>query len=374
VETAGFTKVSNLAGAKGIRFGEQPSLAKQEDDAMSVSQSFGAAVDSAIAANPALDNTGAAPPQQGDPGQGVVAAPQQGQPAPEGDKQPGFVGFKPAEQPAATPGANGAPAPDGGKWKLADGVAPDLVVAHDAEGKPITAAEVQSGYMRTNDYTQKSQELAGFKERANLWDTYIQENGPILEKLDSNDPATVKDAIFEIARMYGVDLGAGSARDAQGRFVSTNKPAVDLEALKTEYGETSPEYLLAVRNNELEGQIAELQKGFGDFKTAQERATAQAQAGSVITQIASEWSAGGFNADVNGAFQLIGQPITAEAAMILHNYEALMNHNVRVARAQGGNGSLPNEPGGAHLRTKVDPSGLSFSQFVDKTVHTPGQR
>jgi hypothetical protein len=284
---------------------------------------------------------------------------------------------------APTEGLIGLPeqtveAPTDSKFTLADGIAEDQVLYHDSDGKPVTAKDVQASYFRQADYTRKTQELAQAKEVLGWIEKNqgsIQTAAPILDALASGDKAALAQAIKQIADQQAVELPQGRQRDEQGRFAKAEPDAelYDLEQMAELHGADSLAYDMAVRTNaaimanrqlgdKLNGVDQQLKGFFGQLQQQQQ----QAQNLAAINEVAQGWKANGFQPDTEGAAALIGKTITPQQAMILHNFEGLQRHNVRIAK---GTPPAKSEPGGAVSgKTGVSPEGKSLTQYINETM------
>lgn len=344
---------------------------------MSLSAAIESAVDSmgtpgqpagGAAPTPAPSATAAAP----ETGTAAPAAPAQGaEQAPTG---PGFIGYTP-EQPAAD-----SPTPEGAaKWQFAEGVNPDQVIATDDQGQPIKASDVQASYMRQADYTRKTTEMAEFRRTAEPAVEFVQQNMEYIQAFGSGDPAQVKSALEKLAQSYGVELGSpqpGAAnRDPSGRFAPSGadgaKPGASLIDV-SKYDEDSEAHEIAVahnaqieRNQDLEAKVSEVNSKLDRFLSGVQTRIEQDQTLEKMESVASTWAKGGLAADVKGAYELVGRPITAEQAMQLHHWERVQEHNYRVMMARGGaQGPAHSEPGPSGVRPPVTPDGKSFSQYA----------
>lgn len=347
---------------------------------MAVQQSIAAFVDSkedaapTTEAAPQSDSTTVEQPAT------TVQASDTAQPAAE-EQVPGFVGFTP-EQPAE---AQTAPE-EGGKWTPE--VDPETPIFKDANGNPITAKDLQSGFMAQADYTRKTQELAQQRDQLDPQIAELEtgepyrlsewwaDSLPVIQPLYSEDPEDRVQAVMAIAEKFGVadriTGQGGRQRDERGRFVSTTQEAEDegptLEEIEAEYGKDSPEYRNAARLERLASQNADLQgkldKFLGGFQTQAQEQERQSE----FDRISADWGRNGFTADSQAASRLVGQQITPEQAMTLANHARLMQHNVnvavRLAKAQATR--TPDEPIAGDRRPVVDAAGKSMTQFVDE--------
>lgn len=308
-----------------------------------------------------------------------------------GEAQPGLIGV--TEDPAASGQAGqgqGAAAAGGTAWKLAEGVAPETVVAIGEDGKPITAAEIQRGYLRESDYTRKTQEAAELRRQAEEAIAWARQNEWFLADISSGEPAKVQAAIERIAQASGVSLGqgapgaAGPARGADGRFVSSGQggeqgglqkidPAqfVD-EAFPQGHPLVHTVNALIDQLNTKDQSIAAIQKEINDFKGGVQQAMAQQQSLAELSNVAHTYEAAGLEGiDLAGAQKLVGQTITPAQAMTLHHFEKILRHNLAVARAGSTAASTPNEPAGV-AGQNLDLSTMSLAQALEATAHSRG--
>lgn len=274
--------------------------------------------------------------------------------------QPGLIGV--AEEPEA-------PKQEG--FKLADGVTPDYVVAIDPEGKPIKASDVQASFFRQSDYTRKTQEIAAMAKQFPQAAQWFQDNtehinavNPILQALQTGDQQALQAALQPFMDQAGVQ----KPRDAQGRFTkqTEEEELYDLDELEPDtlaYQMATRHNALVQRNSqvlaEVQGVKSKLEQFVGNVQNEQQRMQIQSE----LSSIASGWKAKGFEGDVSGAAALIGQPIGPNEAMLLHNYEAIMRHNLGLK----GN-SVPSVPAAQQAQPNVSPAGKSLAQFFAETT------
>ena len=314
---------------------------------MSLTASLESALDSA-APTAAPDGQ-----QAPDPGQ-------TGQPAEETPSQ-SFVGLPP-EQPT---GQEGTPTPEAGKFKLE--LAPETVVALDQEGKPITAGEFQSGYMRYSDYTRKNQEFSEYRSETEPVMGWFNENRSVIEALGSDDPEERLNALLHVAKENDIDLGQARSRGTDGRFTAQQSASgVDLDAIAQQHGEDSVAYQIAVQNQALQSRLDRLEKDHTNFTQGLQTSFQRQQQQSEAERVASEWGKGGFTADVGSAMKMVGQPITPEQAMQLSHFEKIMRHNIAVAK---GGSLLPNDPASGS-RPRASMAGKSLSQAIGDAFHS----
>jgi len=251
----------------------------------------------------------------------------------------------------------------------------DTVVGETPDGKPITLADLESGYLRHEDYTRKTQEI---QETVSLF----KELEPYYKAITEGSDEEALGAVLEILDQRGLgdrlaELFAGAQGSApQGVAGQPAAPyanssgsysTIDLSA----FAEGTPEYELAKRYNELvqmnSGFASELERvnsQFVQLVEAIERSAAQEQAKRKINEIASNWQSKGFsNIAVDKAYELIGQPITPEQAMFLAHMEDLIRHQAAYLVSKN-MVPKPNEPGALSSRNGVRPDELSFRDFA----------
>lgn len=284
------------------------------------------------------------------------------QPTPPAEGQGGELIGLPKDQPDA---GQQPPSQDSGKIELA--VAPDTIVGN-LDGKPVTAQEIQQGYLRTADYTRKTQELAAQRAEFQPYVEFIEANHSYLEDFVSGDPGRVKAAILEIAENFGVDLGS-RPRTPDGRFASptSGQQPSGLFDLN-DYVEGTPEYESARRANELiasqQQAIDALRAEITDFKGGLQSQMEQARTLETAQAIAQQYATSGMDGiDVDAAMKLVGQPKSVEDAMRLHHFEQILRHNARVLEQRFK--APPNEAKGAS-REPGSLAGKSLAQAFDE--------
>jgi hypothetical protein len=274
-----------------------------------------------------------------------------------------FIGVTPEEPEAEEEGLNVA-----GEWELNVGI--DEVIA-TVDGKPVTAGEVKSGFMRQADYTKKTTELAEYRKQAQDGYDFVEANRPVLERLATNDPAQVKEALLDVAKQYGVDLGSapsGQQRGPNGQFISPqeeeNNGLIDLSM----YQEDSEAFRLGSALNASMEKNNSLETKLDNFLGQFQQEVASVQTSQTAQALASEWAGKGM-ADVNvdDAIRLVGQPMTVEQAMTMQNFEAIIRHTINVAKSKG-NRPIPSEPG-VVARKPGSFAGMSLSDALESTVH-----
>lgn len=296
---------------------------------------------------------------------------QQTEQTPQVNPVDAFFGQEPEGDPEGTPNVQD------GNIELA--LDPDTVVGKTPDGKPITAAEVQRSFLREADYTRKTMEIADVRKKASDYDTFVQENGEILADLDSGDESRVIRGLEAIAKARGVQLPnqapPQSQRGPDGRFLSKSQSEfqpIDLEELvpgTSEYqmAQTVNRLIeLNQQNPEMTALKEELTQMRGFFNTLNQGIQTN-QMRSEMDALAGQWSTkvNFKEADIDGAMELVGKPISAVQAMQLHHMSKYMKHMVTLAQ---GNQSPPNvfsEPA-AGGSAPVNPENMSLAGFISR--------
>lgn len=256
------------------------------------------------------------------------------------------------------------------------------VVGLDADGKPVTVAELQRSFMRQSDYTQKTTEAAEIRKQAEAETAWARQNEWFLNDISSGDPARVQAALGRIAQAAGVQLGdpasqaqPGSRDPATGRFVASQQNATGaLQKLDPTQFEDHP--LVTVVNNLIDQMGAKdtaleaISKKIGDFESGVQTAMKNQQVEADLSAAAQVYKGHGLDTDVEAARKLIGQPMTAQQAMTLSHFEKILRHNAAVLRGgQGGQGAAPNEPAGVGGQN-LDMSNMSLKQALEAATHS----
>ena len=293
------------------------------------------------------------------------------QPAATTEGQGGeFIGI-PADQPAAGQETQETPE-SSGKIELA--VSPDTVLGQ-IDGKPLTAQEVQNGYLRQADYTRKTQETAALKAEVEPYVPFIRENLTYLEDFASGDTTRITSALLDIAKNFNVDLGSaaggGRARGADGRFVAATTPQ-EASALfdLSEFEEGSDAWEVAKRSNDAytaqAAKVAEIEERLNSFTSGIEQRVSEHTRLTEAAAIGDRWKASGFEGiDTDGAMALVGEPMTVEQAMTIHHFAQILRHNVAVAQKRAS--ATPHEPSGVQ-REPGSLAGKSLSQAFDERL------
>lgn len=342
---------------------------------MAVSESLSQALDSAFADK----STPAGAPDGGSQSaaSGSESSAAGGQQSSEGGTAASLIGL-PAEQPAAAAGAEGGQAAT--QWKLAEGVASETVVAIGEDGKPITAGEVQAGYLRQSDYTQKTQAAAALKAQADEAIAWARQNEWFLSDIGSGDPARVQAALGKIAEKAGIQ---GSGFRGQGANQGSGGGAQGSGALaKIDPAQFEDHPLVTTVNSLIDAleardtQIGTITKEIADFKTGVGKAMQAQEMHTALSAVEQEYKAAGLQGiDVQGAQTLVGKAITPAQAMQLAHFEKIIRHNLAIAGHQGpagggqDAGAAPNEPlsvgeGGA------DPTKMGLTEYINATIHS----
>jgi len=246
------------------------------------------------------------------------------------------------------------------------------------DGKPVTAAEVRDGYMRTSDYTKKTQELSAKRKEAEQYEQWYRSSEPYLTGLNSNDPAERAATVQKIAQDFGVELGSQSSRqrDERGRYTSAQSQDDDLLDLE-DFQPGTEEYTAAqrwnnqvVQNRELRDQLKGLQQSFEQFATGVQTTVQQNQQRAEAEAVAQSWTASGLQGiDVDGAMQLVGKPMDVNQALRLHHFEAILRHNHRLA-AGGTQTNTPNEPASSAGPGRGSLKGVSLTRAFEERVRS----
>lgn len=299
----------------------------------------------------------------------------QGSAETHGDDIPGQVGIPSNDAPASTEtptnqetqlrsiglGEQSQETPAETLANLSLQVPPDTVIAHDDKGNPVTAAEVQRGFMRQSDYTQKTQAVAAEKQA-------VAELTQWGQRIFQSDEASAIQAFRDLAAERGIDLAAAFReelpRNPDGTWMSRQDAQNTQNIVNPDdYEEGSPAYAMAQMVNALQSKYDALEGNFSKLVGGIQSQFNQAQTQSEIESIASDWSRSGFTgADASKAFPLVGTAITAAQAMVLANFAELVQHNIQAHLARPT--AKPNEPSRDGTRPGIDPSGMSITQFA----------
>lgn len=299
-----------------------------------------------LGSEPAASPSPASPAPSADPvnsGQPAVEAP-----------APGFVGVdadnpQPVGQPQSDPND---PAAQVGAGKFELSVAPETVLG-TIDGKPFTAQEAQSGYMRQADYSRKTAEMATERKQNEPYIAFVQNNVGYIEDIASGDPQRIAAAFREIAEGEGLDaaeiaelLAPGSSRGG-GQTQAGGQSRFNLES----YEEGSEAWMIAKAANDAltaqEDRLAKLEGKLDGFTSGIQSKIEQSQRQGQAEQIAAAWQGAQMQGiDVDGAMALVGKPMSVEQAMRLHHFEQILRHNIAVARNRGTSANPPNEPNG----------------------------
>lgn len=294
-------------------------------------------------------------------------------PPPEGQGTPAspgqYIGFTP-DQPDTQQIAT-----DGAGFRIAETLQPDTVVAYDGT-RPITAAEVQHGYLRQADYTRKSQETADTRKQNEQAIQFFEQNKADIERLYSSDPLVRAQVLGDIAQRF--QIPAPQTRQPNGQFAPAQQASQ--QASTASAGALNPEDWgddakpLVDYANGLATKLADLETKFTGFtqnlQTAQQQYAAQQEAAT----LASTWQGAGLREiDMAGAQKLVGQPMTATQAMQIANLDRLLRHThaVTLAQAKAG-GQMPNEAGGVNGRGNTSAAGKPFGTYVEERAHELG--
>lgn len=239
-------------------------------------------------------------------------------------------------------------------WQLAEGIAPETVVAIGKDGKPITAGEIHRGYMRDSDYTQKRQaEAAQLNERMQA----IAEIEPYVQTIMTGSAEEIADIFEYILKQRGLEVPTdGRQRGADGRFVRQSQTQSGIDP--TQFAEGSNERMLAEALIAQEQRSAALQTQVDRFLDGLQSQFDEQQAYDALGTIAQEWAGKGLKeANVDTAMQLVGKQITARQAMMLANLELLVRHNAQYLSAEG---STPGDPRSMDMRGRASLQGRSL--------------
>lgn len=301
-------------------------------------------------------------------------APQQQQQS-QSDPVDAFFGAEPSKTPDGD--GEGTPSSSDGKIELA--IDPDTVVGKTADGKPVTAAEVQRSFLREADYTRKTMDIADVRKKAETYDAFVQENGAILADLDSGDEARVMRGLQQIAQARGVQFPAASdgvPRGPDGRFTSRQgEPqfsAIDLDdfvpgTVEYQMAETINHLVdLNQRNPQvaaLEAKLAQQEQFFNSLNQGLQESQVRSEMESLAGWWASEQQFK--DADVDGAMKMVGQPINPAQAMQLHHMSKYMKHMLNIARGNTTPPDVFGEPA-AGGSAPVNPSGTSLTGYMQR--------
>ena len=289
-----------------------------------------------------------------------IDAGQGSEPAEGGQSEEPMSVIGAAEQPNSGPSEEAQAA-----WELAEGLDPEMVVGKFGD-QALTARELQSGYLRQQDYTKKTTELADQRKTQQQAVDFYTENAPDIERLYSPDANVRKEIFLDLAKRFEVDLGGGQQRGADGRYATQAGPEAGdgmLEQIRDSYGEDSVEFRVAAQNAQLQAQVAELTGQFGQLMTGVQSAQQQQSHREEAERTAAAWRGAGLSdPDVEGAMAFVGKPMTPDQAMWLHNKERIVAHNLRAA--QRGGGQVPDDPGSAN-RSPVQAGGKSLREFTE---------
>jgi hypothetical protein len=254
--------------------------------------------------------------------------------------------------------------------ELAETLAPDTVIG-TIDGKPVTASEFRDSYMRTQDYTRKTTELAQQRQEAQAYIDWYKANENFIQGLNSPNPDDRKATLEQIAQQFGVELSP-RPRDASGRFVaqSQQEDAIDL----SQYDENDAAYELAsalnqerANRSQLESKLDSLQSSFEKFTNSVTTQVEAQQRQAEVEAIAASWTSHGLqDVDVNGALQLVGKPISTDQAMRLHHFEKLLRHNYNVAKTPST--PAPNEPAPGSSNGRGSLRGMGLSQAYEERI------
>lgn len=259
-------------------------------------------------------------------------------------------------------------------WQLAENVRPDMVVGM-INGKPVTAAEIKDGYMRTQDYTAKTTEIARQREEAQQYINWYKQNETYIQGLNSPNPEDKRATLLRLAEDFGIDLGSQRARDEQGRFAAQQEQQGQDDLYNLEdFERGSDEYDAALRwnqqvqaNRSLRAELDELKNTFQSFTSNVTTQVEMQERMAQATEIATQWSQSGLEGvDVQGAMSLVGKPIDIATAMKLHHWDKVLRHNYNAARGhQPVQAHVPNEPAGGAITTPEGSlRGKSLSQSI----------
>lgn len=274
-----------------------------------------------------------------------------------------YIGFEPTDSPkSGDPNDAGNTAPTHTQFRIADGVAADLVVAFDGE-KPVTAQEIKDSFFRQSDYSKKTAEIADTRKQYTRAIEFFEQNEEDIVRLYSHDPQE-RLAVFEELRER-FQIPTPQARDAAGRYTSSSAREPDaglIEELDPEdYDESSRPFIerwnaQAVLLKQALGKVNSLEETVGQFSQGFQKTQEQLATVDKMTTIADDWKAKGF-ADVNtdAAFELVGKPMTPEQAMFVAHLPHLLAHTKRVAQMRP---ATPHEPGSFEHTREAKPSSL----------------
>lgn len=237
---------------------------------------------------------------------------------------------------------------------------------HDETLKvPDDPEELRKGYLRQQDYTRKTQELAEQRRGLKGLDPEFLSQAQLYQQAIQQDPRLALSLLEQQAAQIRSVLGEGQGGMGQGYPAPPSAPAVD-PALPTDW--TENEHYLWQQNQALQARLQQLEQGY----QAVQRQSFETRAQAELRQIKEEFGVElqGFDA-LKLQQEAIGRGMSLHELYVSKNYKRLVEDAARKARdeaAQVVARKAAAAPPGTGLQARASPSEAAAISSVDDAI------